>query len=296
VLLALVTGGAAALPARSADPDPDRPATCGPGPVALTDLDQSRGVPRFDWPQSSAFHEFYFVRAMYTGARDAGFGFGFGGRNGRGPELGDRGPTWSIDYASADRHMVLVTKRLSNIDACEWEHPISLADPTLRRFPFVYSLEWGSAQLTEAEVIGLREYLQAGGLLMLDDFWGSAEWANFERQIHRVLPGRQIVEIPRDHLLFHIHYTIDGDILQIPNVRNGQLAARYDDAPTFEQDGYEPHVMGIFDDDGQLMVVINWNTDLGDALEWAESPYYPLKFSTFASELFLNTIMYSMAR
>ena len=47
---------------------------------------------------------------------------------------------------------------------------------------------------------------------------------------------------------------------------------------------------------GRLMVVINWNTDLGDALEWAESPYYPLKYSTFASEMFLNMIMYSMTR
>jgi hypothetical protein len=258
----------------------------------LTDMDDREGVLRFPWPDSPEFHEFYFVRGMYSDTR--GFGFGFG--RGRGPELGDRGPAWSTDYASADRTMVLVTKRLSNIDACEWEHPVSFADPELRRFPFVYSLEWGWAELSQPEVLGLREYLQAGGLLMLDDFWGSSEWANFERQIHRVLPGRPIVEIPRDHLLFRIHYTIEGDILQIPNVRNGQMAARYADAPTYEQDGYVPHVRGIFDDDGRLMVVINWNTDLGDALEWAESPYYPLKFSTFASELFLNTIMYSMAR
>ena len=270
------------------------PPACVRGPVTVADLPVSDGFPRFDWPPRTDFHEFFFARAMYTDGGRGGFGFG---RGRGGFQLGDGGPSWSIDYANADRHMVLVTRRLSNIDACEWEHPVSLADPDLRRFPFLYSLEWGNAALTGEEVEGLRSFLQAGGLLMLDDFWGTYEWANFERQIHRVLPGRQIVEIPRDHLLFHVHYTIDGDILQVPNAGNARdVAIGRPGATTSEQDGFVPHVRGIFDDEGRLMVVINWNTDLGDALEWAESPYYPLKFSTFASELFLNTIMYAMSQ
>ena len=66
------------------------------------------------------------------------------------------------------------------------------------------------------------------------------------------------------------------------------------DGGTAQRDGFTAHVRGIFDDEGRLMVVINWNTDLGDALEHAENPYYPLEYSTFASELFLNMIMYSL--
>jgi hypothetical protein len=105
------------------------------------------------------------------------------------------------------------------------------------------------------------------------------------------------VDIPRGHLLFHVHYTIDGELLQIPNVRNGwEVSQGFPGATTSQRDGYVPHVMGILDDRNRLMVVINWNTDLGDALEWAESPYYPLRYSTFASELFLNTIMYGMSQ
>ena len=272
-------------------------AVCARGPVAVTDFASGPGgAPRFAWPVGE-FHEFYFARAMYTDNRGAGFG-GYGRRRGRGNILGDGGPAWSTDYASADRHMVTVTRRLSNIDACPWEHPVSLADPDLRRYPFLYSLEWGYATLTDAEVKGLRDFLEAGGLLMIDDFWGTYEWNNFQRQMARVLPGRPIVEIPRTHLLFHTHYTIDGDILQVPNVGAGRAISM--GAPpevAAEADGFVPHVRGIFADDGdRLMVVINWNTDLGDALEWAEDPYYPLKYSTFASELFLNTIMYSMTR
>ena len=268
------------------------PTACARGPASTSDIEQAPGgYPRFPFVGAGDFHEFYFTRAMYSDGSRGGFG-----RGRRGGQLGDRGPAWSIDYASADRHMMLVTQRLSNIDACLWEHPVSLADPELRRFPFVYSLEWGNAQLTAKEIEGLRGYLLAGGFLMIDDFWGSYQWENFAAEIRQVLPGRAIVEVPRDNLLFHIHYTIDGDILQVPNIGRGQEIARgYTDAPTWEQDGYVPHVRGIFDDDGRLMVVINWNTDLGDALEHAENPYYPLKFSTFASEMFLNMIMYSMS-
>ena len=50
----------------------------------------------------------------------------------------------------------------------------------------------------------------------------------------------------------------------------------------------------VADDEGRIMVIVFGNTDLGDALEWAEDPYYPLRYSTYASELFLNSIMYAM--
>ncbi len=56
-----------------------------------------------------------------------------------------------------------------------------------------------------------------------------------------------------------------------------------------------PHVRGIFDDHGRLMVAINWNTDIGDAWEWAERPYYPLKYSTYAIEITVNLIVYAMS-
>ena len=46
--------------------------------------------------------------------------------------------------------------------------------------------------------------------------------------------------------------------------------------------------------DGRLMVLINWNTDLGDAWEWADNPDYPLKFSTYAFEIGINFVIYGM--
>ena len=228
---------------------------------------QAKGVPR----------EFYFSRTIYTD-----YGSGFRRRRGRG--------SWATDYPKADQiFLSFIDRLLPNLDAYEREHTIRLDDPEVRRFPYLYMLEVGRMDLTEPEIVGLRDYLLAGGFLVIDDFWGSREWANFEYQIQLVLPGYEIVDLPLDHPIFTTFYEID-EILQIPEVNRGRNGG-----PTYEQDGYIPMVKGIHDEDGRLMVVINWNTDLGDAWEWADDPYYPIKYSTYAYEMGVNMIIYAMS-
>lgn len=218
-------------------------------------------------------HSFYFSRAQYTD----------GGRRRWG------GASWETDYPKADRQFLTVLKRLTNLDAFGQEHVMRFDDPAVRRFPFLYAAEVGQMALADAEVKGLREYLLAGGFLVVDDFWGTYEWQNWEEQIRRVLPEYPIVEIPRDHPIFSAFYQID-EIIQVPNVYQGSNGSR-----THERDGYVAHCRGIFDDKGRLLVVINWNTDLGDAWEWAEQPRYPLKFSTYAYRMGANFIVYAMS-
>ncbi len=224
---------------------------------------------------STAPREFYFSRAIYNG-----FGRGFfrGGRS------------WATDFPRADRiFLSFIDRLLANLDAHEEEHPVTLDDPQTRRYPFLYALEVGRMDLTPTEIEGLRDYLLAGGFLVIDDFWGSREWANFEYQMNLVLPGYSIVDLPPDHEIFTSFYDI-GEILQVPNVGQG-----VNGGPTWERDGYVPMVRGIHDENGRLMVVINWNTDLGDAWEWADHPYYPLEYSTFAYEMGVNMIVYAMS-
>ena len=165
------------------------------------------------------------------------------------------------------------------------ENAVSLDDPDLRRFPFLYALEMGYAALTESETEGVRSYIKSGGFWFIDDFWGSREWWNFEQEIRRIFPDYDIVELPLDHPAFSSFYNID-EILQVP--ARGRYGA------TWEQDGYVPRTFGMFDENGRLVVVINWNTDLGDAWEWADDPFYPLKFSTYAYEMGINFIIYAM--
>jgi len=230
-------------------------------------------------PQAAApGHAYYFTRAIYSSGS---------GRRGWG--RGGWGGTWSIDYPKADRQFIVGVKHLTGIDAYDLENPVSLDDPELRRFPYLYALEVGGMRMTDSEVEGLRSYLMAGGFLVIDDFWGTWQWENFEEEIRRVLPEYPIVDIPMDHPLLHAFYDID-ELLQVPNVRNGRRGGPY-----WEQDGYEPKLRGIFDEHGRLLVAINWNTDLGDAWEWAEDPWYPLDRSNFAYRMGINLIVYSMS-
>ena len=218
-------------------------------------------------------HAFYWTRAVYSGGRGGWWG----------------GGAWATDFPKGDRQFLVVLRRLVRLDAFPLENAVSLADPELRRFPLVYAVEVGYMDLTQEEVHGLRDYLNAGGMMVVDDFWGSREWAQFEYNMRRVLPGRPIVELPPEHPMFTTFYDIT-EIKQVPNVRQ---AAR--GGPTWERDGYEPHVRAILDDRGEIMVLINWNTDLGDAWEWAEDPRYPLEYSTYAYEIGANLVVYGMS-
>jgi hypothetical protein len=224
----------------------------------------TEGVPR----------EFYFSRVAYRG---------FGGYYGR-------GRSWATDYPKADQiFLSFIDRLLPNLDAFEQEFVVQLHEPDLRRYPFLYALEVGGMQLSPPEVQGLRDYLLQGGFLVIDDFWGTREWQNFEYEIRQVLPEYEIVDLSIDHPIFTTFYEIE-EIIQVPNVGNGVRGG-----PTYERDGFIPMVRGIHDENGRLMVVINWNTDLGDAWEWADDPYYPLKYSTYAYEMGVNFIVYAMS-
>ncbi len=224
-------------------------------------IDEPQDVPR-EW------HEFYFARAAYND----------GGRRGR---------SWRTDYPKADRQFVTVLQRITNLDVHDGEFAISLTDPNIHRFPFLYALEVGYMRMSSPEITNLRDYLLSGGFLVIDDFWGTREWQNFEYQMSLVLPEFPIVDLPMEHPIFSTFYKID-EILQVPGYgfRGGA---------TSQRDGFVPQVKGIMDGQGHLMVVINWNTDLGDAWEWAEQPDYPLRFSTYAYQMGVNMIVYAMS-
>ena len=226
----------------------------------------------FAGPRGAPAHSFYFARAQYTD-------------DGQFPGYKD----WQTDFPKADHQFLSVFQRLATIDAYDEGLAVRLDDPELRRLPYLYAVEVGHMDLTDEEALRLREYLSAGGFLVVDDFWGSQEWESFAAQMAKVFPDRPIVDIPFDHPLFHSYYDID-EVVQVPNMGQGTAGS-----PTWESDGYVPAVRGIFDDDGRLMVAINWNTDLGDGWEWAELADYPLRYSSYAFQIGANTIVYAMS-
>ena len=228
-------------------------------------MDQRRSLRH----QPTGPSEFYFTRGVYTSPWR-------------------RNLSWATDFPKADRQLMAAVNTLVDMSASERENAVRLDDPLLRRFPFLYMLEIEGMSLTASEVEGLGNYLRAGGFLVVDDFWGAYAFEDLAREMRRVLPEYSIVEIPPDHPIFNTVYRIE-EVIQVPAFGN------YYGGRTWERDGYEAFVRGIFDDKGRLMVVINGNTDLGDAWEWFERPEYPLQFSSFAVQMGVNFIVYSMS-
>jgi len=195
---------------------------------------------------------------------------------------------WYTDYPKADRQLIMGLKRLTNLNIADYERAVAINDPDLFRYPFIYTSEPEQMVLTEQDAAIMREYLERGGFWILDDFWGSFEWQSMERQLRKILPDAEIKDIPREHTIFHQFYDIDK-IIQVPS-----LAYVYNGGITWEQDGFVAECKGVWDDRGRLMIVINHNTDLGDAYEHADNPQYPHYFSGYAYRLATNLILYSL--
>ena len=225
--------------------------------------------PRMDPNETPGRYPFYWTRAIYSGWGRRGWG-----------------QSWATDYPKGDQQFLVVLKRLVRLNAYDWENAIWLDDPTLRRFPIIYAVEVGGMDMTNAEVEGLRGYLDAGGFLIVDDFWGQREWDVFEYNIRRVYPDHPIVDITLDHPIYSAYYDIE-EVKQVPAIGRAMYPA--------ECYGCVPYVKGIYDEAGRLVVIINFNTDLGDAWEWAEDPRYPLEYSTYAYEMGANMIVYAMS-
>jgi hypothetical protein len=236
--------------------------------------------------------EFYFTRLAYTENGSRGWGRWL--RNYRCPEFGGgnffprQGLGWSMDSPGADCKFMGGVHRLIGLNVYPNPNFVDLMDDTLFKFPYAYIVEPGGLDLTDQEAARLREYLLRGGFLHVDDFWGLREKANFEEQMRKVLPERQLEVLPLSHEIFHVFFDIDK-IIQIP----GQYAGCYG-GPTWERpDDREPRIYGISDDNGRVMVVVTYNSDLGDAWEYMDLACYPEKYSGQAYRLGMNFLMYA---
>jgi hypothetical protein len=211
------------------------------------------------------------------------------------PEFGggrffpQQGWGWATDYPGGDCKFMGGVHRLTQIRVHPNPNVISIMDEDLFKFPFVYAVEVGGMSLSDREAARLREYLLRGGFLHVDDFWGLQEKYNFESQIRKVFPDRPIERLPLTHEVFHTFFDVDT-VMQIPNRGNGCSGG-----PTWEsRDDKEPVIYGISDDLGRLMVVVTYNSDLGDAWEYMDLACYPEKYSGQAYRMGINFMIYAM--
>ena len=195
---------------------------------------------------------------------------------------------WYIDAPAAEQNL---SRRVRTVTSIQVNDPvnITLEDPNLWKFPWIYIVEPGNLRLRDAEVPILREFLLRGGTLTFDDFHGPLEWANLESEMKRVFPDRKIIDLPLTHPVYSCFYQLDG-FPQTPGL-GSFLYGR-----TWEKGGFEAKLRAIEDDTGRAMVLINWNTDMGDGWEWSNAAEFPgyVKFTAQAYRMQINEIIYSL--
>jgi hypothetical protein len=195
---------------------------------------------------------------------------------------------WAIDGPAAEDNL---SRRIRTVTAIDVEDPvhIQIESPELWDNPWIYFVEPGTLRLKESEVPILREFLLRGGTATLDDFHGPIEWDNVVRELGRVFPDRPIVDLPPDHPIYHCFYDLDH-YPQVPGLGS------FFQGRTWEKGGFVAHLRAIEDDRGRAMVLINWNTDMGDGMEWSNATEYPgyAPHTADAYRMMINEIIYSL--
>lgn len=198
------------------------------------------------------------------------------------------GEPWAIDAPAAEQNLA---RRIRTATTIQVEDPITITldDPQLFTYPWIYMVEPGNLKLSDADVATLREFLLRGGTLTFDDFHGPVEWDHMAREMKRVFPDREIVDFPKGHAIFSCFYKLDG----YPQVAGlGSFMA----GRSWEKGGYIGRLRTIFDDHGRPMLYINWNTDMGDGWEWSNAEEFPgyIKYTTQAYRMGINEVVYAL--
>jgi uncharacterized protein DUF4159 len=193
---------------------------------------------------------------------------------------------WSADYPTMERHLSTMLKNITLLDPhLEGSNVHDLDDAELLKIPLAYLTEPGYWHPSDSEVKGLREYLKKGGFLIVDDFHFPEEWAVFEAAIRRVLPEGRIVPLKESHPIFDTFFRIESLEVPYPG-RLGEM-------------GLFGEFYGIYEDNEpseRLMVVINYNIDLGDYVEWSDRDVYSQLPTNEAYKFMINYVIYGLTR
>lgn len=232
---------------------------------------------------------FTFVRVRYDSV--GGYGESWYSYQGRDWER------WETDYPEADENFLYRLSELTTLDPNPRAVVKRLTDDDLFEYPFIYMCDVGWMSLTDLEKERLGEYLQRGGFLWVDDFWGTEEWLSLEDAMRDVLPGLPYSEIPKKHGLFNMVFPLDG-VPQVP-ARIFAVQGWKSEPSWIHKNGgegvEEVHCRGYFAKDGRLMVVATHNTDIGDGFEReAEGEWYFQKYSTKAYAMGINIVVYAL--
>lgn len=243
-------------------------------------------------PQSNP-DSFTFVRVKYDST--GGFGESWYRYEGRDWER------WETDYPRAELNLILRLQELTSLRVNPEPIVLRLTDPEIRDHPFLFMSDVGWQRLSAEEKHGLERYLNAGGFLWVDDFWGVAEWNNFYENVGQLRPDWKWRRIPKSHSIFSIVYPLE-ECPQIPaRIFYAQSGLEFDPPgvhryPSGGYDGVrDVHFMGLFDREQRLLAVATHNTDIADGWEReGESIDFFERFSIRSYAITINILFYAL--
>jgi len=185
------------------------------------------------------------------------------------------GGDWYCDPSSIPNILSYLTKNTS-IKAARDEYRIKLTTKEMRGHPYLYMTGHGNIRFTDEEIIALREYLLGGGFLHTDDNYGLN--TSFRREMKKVFPDRDFVELPHDHAVFHSYFDMPNGLPKI-----------------HEHDGKPPQLFALYNED-RIMVIYSFESDLGDGWEDEEVHNDPPELRTAALQMGVNIIYFSLTQ
>ena len=208
---------------------------------------------------------------------------------------GGRGNRWMNDFPDSDWNFSYRLQELTSMKVDPNGVVIELTDPDIFNYPFLFMNGVGSLQFSPVEAIALRRHLLNGGFLMVDDFWGEDEWSRMRDEMKMVLPGREPVDLPLSHSIFHIVYDMKVKP-QVPDIRTWRSGQTFEYNHGGSPGDKLPHFQAYHDDNGRIVALLCHNNDLGDGWEreGANAVYFETYSVPFSYPMGINIITYAM--
>lgn len=155
------------------------------------------------------------------------------------------GGDWYANQSSLPNLLVELQRR-TGVVTTEREAVVTLDDERLFNYPMLYITGHGIVRPIESDLARLREWLDAGGFLWVDDNYGLD--ASFRETMSRLYPDLELVALDGDHPIYSAYYDLSG----LPKVH--------------EHDGLPAQGFALFDG-GRMKVFYSFSSDIGDGLE-----------------------------
>lgn len=162
----------------------------------------------------------------------------------------------------------------TNTGVGEREIPLSILDKDFFKYPIAYLAGHGNIKFSDDEAARLRQYLTRGGFLWADDDYGMD--VHFRREMKKVFPAAEWVELPFSHPIYHIYYRFPNGL---PKVH--------------KHDGGPPKGLGLFES-GRMVAFYSLNTDISDGCEDPEIHDTPPEIHRAALQMGTNIILWAL--